>query len=284
MMLTTEWNRWIERIDRWALIDSLPHRSFVQSVIQLSHRIKSRLILVVKFVRQPRSDVRIDDVAHGAVKGLQDVPLRSVVIHQRRRDFVVGLEAAADAIRLVVVALHQRLAGYVIKTMNFRWVVRVGVGAAGWLVDPSVRNALHDGVGGHDEVDDHVDVDQLVQPLGLVHGAREAVQQQRLALLVAVHLLHDQVEDQAVRHQRPAVHVLLGLPAQRRALLDVLAQHVAGAQVLELRKVLQDLLGDGALAAAGLAQDQREHALLLWLGHGHGGQVELLQLAGRCCC
>src|SRR3954468_14211374 len=223
-----------------------------------------------------RGDRRAQVVVHlrraaGSVEAVQDVVL-VVVLDERLRLVAVDLQALADRVLAVVLALRERLAVDVAHALLLRRVVldvvRVAVRA-----DAPAGQPPHDVVLGH--VDEQrgrepaVDLLQrLVERLGLLVGAREAVEQEAVAGVRVVQAVQDHADDDLVRDEIAAVHVLLRLFPEVRALLDGLAQHVAGRDVRE-GEVLLEALGLGALARAGRAeQDEVE------LGHlGRGSRT-----------
>lgn len=97
-------------------------------------------------------------------------------------------------------------------------------------------------------------LDHLLEHGVLVHGAREAVNQEGLG----VGLLHGadhNIDHGLSGHQLALVHQRLALQAQLSAGGDLLAQQVAGGQVL-VAILLDDASALGALAGAGAAQDE----------------------------
>ena len=92
-----------------------------------------------------------------------------------------------------------------------------------------------------------------LERLRLRHRAREAVEDEPVAGLVAVEAVHDHADDQLVGHEVAAVHVLLGLPAELRLVLHRLAQDVAGREVGKV-EVVDQPLGLGALPGPGRAE------------------------------
>src|SRR5262249_39208407 len=83
--------------------------------------------------------------------------------------------------------------------------------------------------------------------------AREAVEDEAVGRLLLLEPLGDDADDHLVRHQVAAIHVLLCLLADLRALLDRGAQDVAGGVVGQPEVLLQPL-ALGSLAAAGRPQ------------------------------
>eukprot|EP00515_Schizochytrium_aggregatum_P016016 CAMPEP_0202103232 /NCGR_PEP_ID=MMETSP0965-20130614/4771_1 /ASSEMBLY_ACC=CAM_ASM_000507 /TAXON_ID=4773 /ORGANISM="Schizochytrium aggregatum, Strain ATCC28209" /LENGTH=250 /DNA_ID=CAMNT_0048672025 /DNA_START=40 /DNA_END=789 /DNA_ORIENTATION=+ len=187
-----------------------------------------------------------------AVEGVQDAQVGEVR-EQRPRQVVVVVQPVPHLGRLVVLAPDQRLARLVVQALARRRVERVAVHAPRVGVDPAVADALHDLLGGHVQIEHHVDVHLALELERLVERAREPVQQHPPR--VVAELGHDQVGHDVVRDQVPVAHVLDGLAAQRGVLLHLRAQHVAAAQVRE-SKVLLEPLADGALAAPRRAHDQ----------------------------
>src|SRR3954453_4229563 len=249
--------------------------SGVLRMITSPHRVRAasggpggRLGLVLVLHPQ-RGDRRAEVVvnlgrAAGAVEAVQDVAL-VVVVDERRGLVAVDLQAAAHRLLAVVLALAERLAVDVADLVVLRRVVLEVVGVAVRAHAPA-REPLHDVVLGH--VDEErgrepaVDLPQrLVERLGLLVGAREAVEEEAVLGVRLGEPVEDHADDDLVGDEVAAVHVLLGLLAEVRLLLDRLAQHVPRRDVRE-REVLLEALRLGALSRAGRAeQDEVE------LGH-----------------
>ena len=99
---------------------------------------------------------------------------------------------------------------------------------------------------------------QLVQRLGLRHGARKAVEQKPVGRVGLGQPVPDHVDRDLVRHELPAVHVPLGLDAQRGTGRDVGAEDVPGRD-LGYGQVRGDELGLCALPRTGWAHEDQSH-------------------------
>jgi hypothetical protein len=99
---------------------------------------------------------------------------------------------------------------------------------------------------------------RLVERLRLGDRAREPVEQEAVAGLVALHALEDDADDDVVGDELAPVHVLLGLLPELGALRDGGPQHVPGRDVGQVEVLLQ-ALGLGALPGPrGAEQDEVE--------------------------
>src|SRR3546814_146084 len=171
----------------------------------------------------------------------------------------VEVEALADRFGGVVGSLHDLAAAVVAHPAvlggHVDGVVCTAVGA-----DPAGGEALEHDVGGDQEVDDEVEglgLGDLGQQLGLPDGAREAIEDvATVAGVVAVEpLLHHAAHD-LVGDELTAVHYLLGLAPELRALLDGGAEHVAGGDVGH-HVVAREAHALGALARALAAEEHQ---------------------------
>src|SRR3546814_9153175 len=165
-----------------------------------------------------------------------------VPLDQRRRLTLVEVEALADRFGGVVGSLHDLAAAVVAHPAvlggHVDGVVCTAVGA-----DPAGGEALEHDVGGDHEVDDEVEglgLGDLGQQLGLPDGAREAIEDvATVAGVVAVEpLLHHAAHD-LVGDELTAVHYLLGLAPELRALLDGGAEHRSEAHTSELQSLMR---------------------------------------------
>src|SRR3954452_7931552 len=190
-------------------------------------------------------------------------PALLVVVDERLGLVVIGGQALADRLGLVVLALAERPPALVALVVVLRGVVldvvEVPVGALA-----AAREALHHAVvrrvdeqrGGEPAL---AALHLLGQRPGLSARAREAVEQEAVVALV-LDLVEDHRDDEVVGDELALVHVVLGLPAELGALAPVLAQQVARADVGHA-----EVLGQpgrlGALARArGPEQDEVELA------------------------
>ena len=127
------------------------------------------------------------------------------------------------------------------------------------------QDATHELVPRHVEVDDGVRAGAAVlgQPArldGLLDRAREAVEQVAVAVGGLLHPGHDQIDDHRVGHEVAAAHDLLGLAADRGAVLDLGPQQVTGRQMLDVQP-LRQALALRALARSGWADQQHVHGV-----------------------
>ena len=123
---------------------------------------------------------------------------------------LVDLEAAANGIFGVVVALHQLPPTGIAGTGHLRRVVDDVVGGAALGAHPPARHALQDLLGAGLEVHHHVDAPRgghLRQRLGLGHGAREAVQDETGGGSWPEQVLPDHAHDHVVGDELAPVHV-----------------------------------------------------------------------------
>src|SRR5919197_3792850 len=172
--------------------------------------------------RRPQVVVHLGRAAR-AVEAVQQVAL-VVVVHERRGLLAVDLEPVANRLLAVVVALRERLAVDVADLVVLRRGVLDVVSVALPAHAPP-RQAPHELVLGHvDEQhrgDAPLDLAQrAVERLGLLVGAREAVEQEAVAGVGLGEPVEDHAHDHLVRDQVAPVHVLLGLLAELGLLLD----------------------------------------------------------------
>ncbi len=111
---------------------------------------------------------------------------------------LVRVQPNLHRLGLVVGALAQRLAGYIVLAVDLGGIVVVGVGAARGQVHPAIGNTINNSLVGDDKGDYGVDLEVLGEELRLGGGAGKAVQQQAAALAA---LAEDHVHDQLVRNQ-----------------------------------------------------------------------------------
>ncbi len=98
--------------------------------------------------------------------------------------------------------------------------------------------------------------ERLLERVGLLLVAREAVEQEAVARVAVADALGDHADDHLVGHELAGVHVALGLAPELGALGDLRAQDVAGGDVRQPEVVAQ-AIGLGALSGARRAeQDQ----------------------------
>src|SRR4051812_42816167 len=179
-----------------------------------------RLELVLEPQRRQRGPYVVVDLAGRAlaVEAAQDA-LLLVAVHERARLVVVDLEPVLDGLRLVVVALHELRAVLVADALVLRRVELDVVEVPVLDAHPATAEAA-----------DHlvvVDIDhqrgcepavaaleRVLEHLGLLHRAREAVEQEPVGRLGLVDPLHDDLADQLVRDEVALVHVALGLLAE----------------------------------------------------------------------
>ena len=128
-------------------------------------------------------------------------------------------------------------------------VVQPALGAQPAGEDPPVHLLV-----GEVQVDDPVDVVALEEELGLAGVAGEPVDDEAEVPVVGGQAVAHHRLDQVVADQVAAGHDALDLGAELRVVLDVPAEDVADADVLEV-EVLGQQLGLGALAAALDAHD-----------------------------
>mmetsp|Transcript_36441 Transcript_36441/g.91076 ORF Transcript_36441/g.91076 Transcript_36441/m.91076 type:complete len:234 (+) Transcript_36441:337-1038(+) len=179
-----------------------------------------------------RRPVRVDARhAEGAV----------VVCKQRHRLLVVRAQPALERVLRVVLALLERLARLVIFHAAVHRL-RLGrreldvVRAARRLVDPPATDALGEHLVRHLQRDDERDAfarlgEELVEQLGLLHRAREAVQDEAVAAVGLRDALRHHPDNELVSDQPARIHHSLGLHADRRTRLDGGAQHVARGEL-----------------------------------------------------
>src|SRR3954453_15305503 len=227
-------------------------------------------VLVLHAQRRDRRPEVVVDLGRTArpVEAVQEVVV-VVVVDERRRLLAIDLEALADRLPAVVLALLERLAVDVAHVVVLRRVVLDVVGVAvrahapaGEPPDDVVLGHVDEQRGGETPVDL---LQRLVQRPGLRVRAREPVEEEAVGRVLLGEAVEDHADDHLVGHEVAAVHVLLGLLAQVRPVLHRLAQDVARRDIRQ-REVLLEAFGLGALARAGRAeQDEVE------LGHGKGG-------------
>ncbi len=118
----------------------------------------------------------------------------------------------------------------------------------------------------------------LVESVGLLGGAREAVEDEAVLRILLLEALGRHRHDQRVGNEVTGVHVLLRLLAELRALLDVGAQHVAGGDERQPEVVLKARRLRPLARARRTEQDQIElrHERPLYRGRLAWGQAEKL--------
>src|SRR4029077_12954429 len=90
---------------------------------------------------------------------------------------------------------------------------------------------------------------QNLQVLRLRDGSRKPVEHEAVPTIRLLDTIGNHLEHQRIRHELAARHDRLGLLSQRRALDDVLAEHVAGREVWNAT-LLGEFLGLSALPRA----------------------------------
>jgi hypothetical protein len=181
-----------------------------------------------------------------------EVAAALVVVDQRRGLLVVDLEPLLDGLRLVVVALNEPRAVLVADALVLGGVVVDVVDVLVLDAYAAARDALDDlVVGGVDQEDGRqaaaTAVEGVLEDVGLLGVAREAVQQEAVLGLGLVDALHDHVADDLVGHEVALGHVALCLLAQRRLVLHRRPEDVAG-RVIGKIEVRNKALGLGSLA------------------------------------
>jgi len=112
-------------------------------------------------------------------------------------------------------------------TFNFWRVIIVRVGSTGRSVDPAVAQSLNNHLVRNVQRQHCVDVEELLQLGGLVGGAREAIEKNRLASRQSGKFLLEDVQHNFVRNKLARLHVRLSGQTNLSLLSDVLTQQVA---------------------------------------------------------
>src|SRR5690606_29746685 len=190
------------------------------------------------------------------------------------RLFVIDLQALADGVLPVVIALYQGLATEVIATLVARRIVIHVVDTARSGMHPAPTQALDDLVVRdmdlHDVVDRNAGVDQ---GLSLRNGAGKAVEQEALRAVRACDAVLHQGDDDVIGHQAAAFHDGLHLAAQFTALLHRGTQHVSGGNLGDA-VLLSEILGLRALAGTGCTQKNDPHIIVsVAFAPDHGAMV-----------
>mmetsp|Transcript_6315 Transcript_6315/g.25625 ORF Transcript_6315/g.25625 Transcript_6315/m.25625 type:complete len:609 (+) Transcript_6315:468-2294(+) len=185
-------------------------------------------------------------------------PLR-VVIDQRARLRGIDVEALADRGFLVIGALDQVLAGFVILALDLGRIELDVVGTTRRRVRAAAAHAFDDGIEGHVDFEHVIELDAGgLHGIGLRDGARETVEQETVGAIGLGNAFLDQGNDQVVADQGTGLHHRIGLETQRGAGLDGCTQHVAGGD-LRNAESLADEGGLGAFAGARGAQKNQSH-------------------------
>mmetsp|Transcript_16232 Transcript_16232/g.43734 ORF Transcript_16232/g.43734 Transcript_16232/m.43734 type:complete len:260 (-) Transcript_16232:22-801(-) len=193
--------------------------------------------------------------------------LLGIVVNDRGSLCVEGTEALAECGLVVIRALDERLACLVVAEGHERlgklFVVTPAAGrvhhAPGDALDEELVVDLHL----NNVVERHLFLcEHVVQLLGLLHGAREAVEDEAvLALLLGDGILDDAHHD-LVGHKASRLHHLVRGLAHLRASGHGSAEHVAGGQVAQA----EALLDYGRLRALARSwRAHKDHALLIRL-------------------
>jgi hypothetical protein len=189
------------------------------------------------------------------------VPSVLVIVDQGLGLVVVGLQTVADRLRLVVVALDQPRTILVADVLSLRRVELDVVVVALLDADPPTAEPALDllvrDVEEQHRGDPPPQLGQLlVERLRLRGRPREPVEDEAVAGVVLLEALAHHRHDHVVGNEITGVHVALRLPAELRAVGDVLAQHVPRPDVRKL-EVLPQALGLGAFTGTGRTeQDQ----------------------------
>src|SRR4051812_15816888 len=231
----------------------------ISSGVFLTITARLRLELVLEPERGDRGADVIVDLGRraGAVEASQQAALL-VERDELGRLVVIDPQALADGLGFVVVALRQLGAVLIADPLLLGRIELDVVGVAGLLADAPARQSpddllvrrldqQHRGQGATELVE------RLVERLGLLGVAGEAVEQEAVIALTVVHAAQDHPDDHLVGDEVSAVHVLLGLLAEVGALLDLRAQHVARRDVGQV-EVLGEAFGLGALPRTGWSQ------------------------------
>src|ERR671933_901246 len=197
---------------------------------------RSQLVLEAE-----RRDRRPDVVVHlggraRAVEAAQEIAL-VVVLDEWRGLLLVDLEALADRLLAVVVALLERLAVDIADALALG---RVELD----VVDVAVRALPAAGQAAHDLVGRHLDEQRggqaapelghlLLQRLGLGDVAGEAVEQEAVLAVAVGEAAEDHPDDDLVGHEVAALHVRLRLAPEVGLVGDGLPEHVPGGHVAD---------------------------------------------------
>jgi hypothetical protein len=190
------------------------------------------------------------------------VPARPVALvpsEHWRGLLLVDPETVADGLGLIVLAPHESAAALVARTAG----VPAGVGGLAVLAHGPAAQAVDDVVAVDLEAEHRVQGtikarEHALQSLGLGDRADDAVEDHTALELAASQRLADDPEDHIVRHEVPAVHVLLRLPAQRGTVAHRGAQHVARGERGN-PEGLGELRGLRPFTRAGLAEEEDVH-------------------------
>ena len=224
--------------------------------------------------RHPRSPSaarrQIDDVRRHAVDRQHaidpvDNALSLVVVDDLAHRRHLLLEAGADDLGPIVVALHELVALEVAVTGHARRLADLVVRGAAGRADPAAGQALHELLVRHVDEDDAVDAlplrrERLVERGCLRHGARESVEDGAARRLGLGQLGHHQADRRPVRDELAALHVLARLVAEGGPGLHRGPKEVARGEVRDA-----ELTRDGArlcaLAGAGRPDEQDDRPL-----------------------
>ena len=178
-----------------------------------------------------------------------------VVVQDRRGLGMVLGQPAHEGLRGVVRALHERFARDVVleaRRVNFpRRVLfhRLGrresgvVRAPAALVNPPPANARVQNFVRHFERHHFAhafpfSLKHLVQHVGLLHGAREPVQNEAALAVWLVDAVFDDAHHHVVAHQLASLHQAGGLEAHRRLRGHGRPQHVTGGELGQVEQLL----------------------------------------------
>ena len=193
----------------------------------------------------------------------------AVVVGDGGRLLVVGDEALAQGLFVVVRALDERLTGDVVFHRHLGRVKQLVVAAAARRVDEAAGDAGDEQLVRDLELHDMVKVlvallEHVIELLGLRRRAGEAVEHKALfALLVRVQLVLDHVDHDLVADEATRIHDLLGLLAEIRAHSYLLAEQVTGRKMADhVVEALENLGRLRTLTGARRADQDHAHAIL----------------------
>jgi len=112
---------------------------------------------------------------------------------------------------------------------------------------------------------------QDAQILRLGHRSRKAVEHEAVPAVRLLDAIRDHLQHQRIGHELAARHDRLGLLSERRAVGDILAQHVAGGEMRNTA-LLRQFLGLGAFA--GTRRAEKDHRTIQRF---HGLEVRAAQ-------
>jgi hypothetical protein len=149
----------------------------------------------------------------------------------------------------------------------------VDLAAAG--AEPAAGEAADDLIVGGGDVEGEGDGnaaarERVVEGPGLLDRARKAIEEDTLLGIGPLDAFEQHRDRDFVRHQLAQIHELLGALAQLGALLDGLAEQIAGGDVREPEPV-GDELRLRAFAGARRAKQHEEEAVTVARAHRDGG-------------